>query len=149
MSDWDIYLEFKDAKSSKFWRARSEGAEFTVNYGKIGTDGQTKVKDLGDEGSAKKEMEKVAESKRKKGYVDIEQGDAPPPKEEVVLATVATDQPQAADLKLSSGGRTVELHLERDGDKIKTVLVETYKSAEDAAAAYGRIEAAMKADGYK
>lgn len=152
MADWDIYLEFKDAKSNKFWRARTEGGELTINYGRIGTDGQTKVKDLGDAGSAKAEMDKVAGSKRRKGYEDADGGGGGAKEEkkpEVVIAPVAVDKPQAAKLKLDGGGRKVALELARDGAEIKTVVVETYKSAEDAAAAFGRIEAAMKADGYK
>jgi predicted DNA-binding WGR domain protein len=150
MADWDVYLEYKDAKSNKFWRARTEGGELTINYGRIGTDGQTKVKDLGDAASAKAEMDKVAGSKRRKGYDDADGGAAPEAKkEEVVIAPVALDKPQAAKLKLDAGGRKVALELARDGDKIKTVVVETYKNAEEAAAAFGRIEAAMKSDGYR
>jgi hypothetical protein len=61
---------------------------------------------------------------------------------------VALDEPQATKLTLSAEGRQIEVELERDGDRIQTRVIETYASAEDAATAYGRIEAAMKADGY-
>jgi predicted DNA-binding WGR domain protein len=149
MADWEIHLEYKDAKSNKFWRAKTEGGELVINYGRIGSDGQTKVKDFGDGASAQAEMTKVAASKRKKGYADTEGGSqAPPPAQEVVIAPVALDEPQAAKLSLQSGGRQVAVELQRDGDRITTSVVETYASAEDAATAYGRIEAAMKADGY-
>jgi predicted DNA-binding WGR domain protein len=150
MADWEIHLEYVDGGSKKFWRARVDGGEFVVNYGRIGSDGQTKVKDFGDAASARAEMTKVAASKRKKGYAETE-GAAPaaPTPKPVVIAPVALDQPQAATLTLDAGGRKIQVELKRDGDRLETVVVETYGSAEDAATAYGRIEAAMKADGYR
>src|SRR5215831_18553129 len=70
MSDWTVHLEFEEGTSSKFWRARVEGKTLYVNYGKIGTNGQTQVKDLSDPAAAKTEYEKLVREKRKKGYVD-------------------------------------------------------------------------------
>jgi predicted DNA-binding WGR domain protein len=70
MSDWTVHLEFEEGNSSKFWRARVEGKTLYVNYGKIGTNGQTQVKDLADPAAAKKEYDKLVAEKRKKGYVD-------------------------------------------------------------------------------
>ena len=149
MADWEIHLEYTDGGSSKFWRARVDGSTFVVNYGRIGADGQTKVKDFGDAGSARAEMTKVAASKRKKGYADTEGAAPAPAAKPVVIAPVALDQPQAATLTLDAGGRKIQVELKRDGDRLETVVVETYASPEDAATAYGRIEAAMKSDGYR
>src|SRR5512139_3242289 len=70
MSDWTVHLEFEEGTSSKFWRARVEGKTLYVNYGKIGSAGQTQVKDFGDGASAQKEYDKLVREKRKKGYVD-------------------------------------------------------------------------------
>jgi len=70
MSDWTIHLEFDEGNSSKFWRARVEGKTLYVNYGKIGSNGQTQVKDLGDPGAAQAEYDKLIREKRKKGYHD-------------------------------------------------------------------------------
>ena len=47
MSDWDVHLEFRSGSSNKFWRAKVEGADVTVNYGRIGSDGQSKTKSHG------------------------------------------------------------------------------------------------------
>jgi predicted DNA-binding WGR domain protein len=74
MSDWTVQLEFEEGTSSKFWRARVEGKTLYVNYGKLGTNGQTQVKDFADHASAVKEYEKVVREKRKKGYVDSSGG---------------------------------------------------------------------------
>jgi predicted DNA-binding WGR domain protein len=70
MSDWTVHLEFAEGTSSKFWRARVEGKTLYVNYGKLGSNGQTQVKDLSDPAAAKAEYDKLVRDKRKKGYVD-------------------------------------------------------------------------------
>jgi predicted DNA-binding WGR domain protein len=70
MSDWTVHLEFEEGNSSKFWRARIEGKTLYVNYGKIGSNGQTQVKDLADPAAAKREYDKLVAEKRKKGYTD-------------------------------------------------------------------------------
>ena len=65
MSDWTVHLEFEEGNSSKFWRARVEGKTLYVNYGKIGSNGQTQVKDLADPAAAKKEYDKLVAEKRR------------------------------------------------------------------------------------
>jgi predicted DNA-binding WGR domain protein len=77
MSDWTVHLEFEEGSSSKFWRARVEGKTLYVNYGKIGSNGQTQVKDFADPAAAKKEYDKLVAEKRKKGYVDPGAGGSP------------------------------------------------------------------------
>lgn len=74
MSDWTVHLQFEEGTSSKFWRARVEGKTLYVNYGKIGSNGQTQVKDFANPAGATKEYEKLVNEKRKKGYVDAEGG---------------------------------------------------------------------------
>ena len=70
MSDWTVHLEFEEGNSSKFWRARVEGKTLYVNYGKIGSNGQTQVKDFPTTAAATNEYEKLVREKRKKGYAD-------------------------------------------------------------------------------
>ena len=36
-----------DGKSNQFWRARTDGDTMYVNFGRIGTNGQTQVKEFG------------------------------------------------------------------------------------------------------
>ena len=74
MSNWTVHLEFAEGTSSKFWRARVEGRTLYVNYGKIGTAGQTQVKDFASPELAAKEYDKLVRDKRKKGYVDAGSG---------------------------------------------------------------------------
>jgi predicted DNA-binding WGR domain protein len=70
MSEWTVHLEFEEGNSSKFWRARVEGKTLYVNYGKIGSNGQTQVKDFPTSAAATNEYEKLVREKRKKGYDD-------------------------------------------------------------------------------
>jgi len=45
--------EYKDAKSKKFWEVSVSGKKVNIRYGKIGTDGQTSLKELGTLAEAK------------------------------------------------------------------------------------------------
>ena len=47
---------FQDFKSQKFWSIEVVGTDVTVNYGKLGTDGQTQVKNY----ATTEEAEKAA-----------------------------------------------------------------------------------------
>ena len=64
------YFEFSDAKSSKFWEIDVSGKKITVRYGKIGTDGQSTVKELTTPAEAKAQADKLILEKTKKGYVE-------------------------------------------------------------------------------
>jgi predicted DNA-binding WGR domain protein len=55
----------------KFWAIKRDGASFTVKYGKIGTSGQEKTKDFGDEDEAEAEYDKLVKEKTKKGYEEV------------------------------------------------------------------------------
>jgi DNA ligase-1 len=62
------YFEFVEGNSSKFWEVSVEGANLTTRWGKIGTDGQTKIKPFAAATKAEAEMQKLIEEKTEKGY---------------------------------------------------------------------------------
>lgn len=64
--------EFSEGSSNKFWEITLEGTRYRVRYGKIGANGQTTLKDFGDEEKAKKEYDKIIAEKVKKGYVLVD-----------------------------------------------------------------------------
>jgi DNA ligase-1 len=66
------YFELVDDKSSKFWEAGMSGTEVTVRYGRIGTSGTSKTKDLGSDEAASKHLEKLIDQKTAKGYSEVE-----------------------------------------------------------------------------
>jgi predicted DNA-binding WGR domain protein len=66
--------EFQEGTSSKFWEIALEGTSFTTTYGRLGTDGQTSLKEWESEARAKKEHDKLVAEKVKKGYLLVDGG---------------------------------------------------------------------------
>ncbi len=50
-------FEYQDTKSRKFWEIDRQGSQVTVRWGRIGTGGQTRIKDLGTEAKAIAEVD--------------------------------------------------------------------------------------------
>ncbi|HEX4456168.1 MAG TPA: WGR domain-containing protein [Kofleriaceae bacterium] len=67
--------EFAEGSSNKFWEIKLDGSSFTTTYGKIGTPGQTTLKQWKDAAEAKKEYDKVVHEKTKKGYALVDHDD--------------------------------------------------------------------------
>jgi predicted DNA-binding WGR domain protein len=170
MSDWTVQLEFEEGTSSKFWRARVEGKTLYVNYGKLGTNGQTQVKDFADHASAVKEYEKLVREKRKKGYADASGGGREEEEEGEEAEEEAEERPkrkpaptpaQAAAparpaapggglrMVLEAGSRRVEVTLLLDGKSVRMDATESHASPEAAKQAYERLKRALAGEGYK
>jgi len=60
--------ELVEGSSSKFWEITLDGASFTTTYGRIGTDGQSTLKEWKSEAEAKKQYDALIAEKAKKGY---------------------------------------------------------------------------------
>jgi predicted DNA-binding WGR domain protein len=150
VSEWDVHLVFIEDKSKKFWRARKDKTDLYVNWGRIGTDGQTQLKEFDSVAACEKEYEKLVDSKRAKGYVDqgAEDGDDDAPTE-LPKSKKEAKGGKVIDLSLDGGGRRVDLRLTADGTVIRTVVVEKYKTPAEAQAALSRIQQAMENDGYR
>lgn len=142
---WTVHLVFEDDRSNKFWRGRVEGNTMYINYGRVGSSGQTSVKDFGSPAEAAEELAKQATGKRRKGYADA--GETAPAPAAAAPAAAAPSGPVAMSLR--SGGRHIDVRLSLDGKELRTEVVETFDSAEEAAAAFGRIEQAMATEGYR
>jgi uncharacterized protein (TIGR02996 family) len=87
---------FTDSKSNKFWNIDLEGARFTVNFGKVGTRGQTQVKEFPDEESARKAHDKLVAEKLAKGYVETTRPAATPLQQALEAALVENSDDVAA-----------------------------------------------------
>ena len=168
MSEWTVHLEFEEGTSSKFWRARVEGKTLYVNYGKIGSNGQTQIKQLGDPDAAQTEYDKLVREKRKKGYVDAggggggdeeadqdgdgDEGDdeeeAPRKPAPKAAAPAARAAPTGVRYVLEAGKRRVETYLSIDGKTVRMEAVETYADAEAAKKAHERLEKTLLGEGY-
>jgi HEAT repeat protein/predicted DNA-binding WGR domain protein len=65
--------------SNKFWNIDVQGNTHTINFGKIGTKGQTQRKTFPDEAAAQAAAEKLIKEKLKGGYVETTAGAAAAP----------------------------------------------------------------------
>ncbi|HIE48857.1 MAG TPA: WGR domain-containing protein, partial [Gammaproteobacteria bacterium] len=63
------YYELVNDKSAKFWEVEQQNSTVHLRWGKIGTNGQSKIKELDSQEDAAKEVEKLINQKTKKGYV--------------------------------------------------------------------------------
>ena len=83
---------FQDFKSQKFWSIEVVGTDVTVNYGKLGTDGQTQVKNYATTEEAEKAANKLIAEKTKKGYVETAEETAREMKVEAKKYTLSYDE---------------------------------------------------------
>ena len=58
---------YQDEKSHKFWAVEQQGNELHINWGKVGTNGQSQVKSFADAAAAAKAELKLIAEKTKKG----------------------------------------------------------------------------------
>jgi predicted DNA-binding WGR domain protein len=176
MSEWKVALSFSEGSSNKFWRARADGSTLYVNFGRIGSDGQTQIKEFPSEDAADKELAKLEREKRKKGYEDMDAAGggggedeaeeaeaededeeeeapkaAPAPGRKVGAAGLVpkASAVEHADFALEADGRKIELRLSLDGSAVRTVVVDRYKNAADAQAEFKKLKEQMATDGYK
>ena len=61
---------YQDEKSHKFWAVEQQGNELHISWGKVGTQGQSQVKNFADAAAAEKAELKLIAEKTKKGYVE-------------------------------------------------------------------------------
>lgn len=86
--------EFTEGSSRKFWEIELDGTSFTTTYGRIGTDGQTSMKEWDSEERARKEYDKLIAEKTKKGY-ELVSGDGAAAKAAPLAATPAAPAKKA------------------------------------------------------
>ncbi|AKJ04056.1 putative DNA-binding WGR domain protein [Archangium gephyra] len=67
-------FEFVEGASKKFWEIELQGTEFTVRWGRIGTNGQTQQKSFANTAKAQAEHDKLIAEKQKKGYSEVGDG---------------------------------------------------------------------------
>ena len=150
MSEWQVSLIFQDDKSNKFWRARCVGNNLEVNFGRIGSQGQTQAKRYDSPEDAARERDKQAREKYKKGYVDGDGGPstataAPAPTAPAAVTPAASQ----CTLVLTLGDRRLELRLSVEGNALHTHGIEHYPDASAAEAAFAQVRAALAAEGYR
>ncbi len=79
-------FEYSDEKSHKFWEISHDATSVTTRWGRIGTNGQSKTKDVADPAAL---VAKQIKSKTKKGYVEVGASAAAAPKPAPAKAAAA------------------------------------------------------------
>ena len=130
---------FSEGTSNKFWNIDLQGKQFTVTFGKIGTNGQTQVKAFADDAAAKKEHDKLVAEKVKKGYTETTAAApaAAPPPAPVAKAAPPPPAPPPESAPAVSGKRTFEFS---DASSHKFWNIE--RAGTSLTITYGRIGAA-------
>jgi predicted DNA-binding WGR domain protein len=64
-------FQYTQGTSNKFWHITLDGTKHTVQYGRIGTAGQSLTKEFGSEAEALKSYEGLVKTKLKEGYTEI------------------------------------------------------------------------------
>lgn len=82
-------FEYSEGTSHKFWEIEIADGTVTTRWGRIGSAGQSKTRDLGGSEAAEREARKQIASKTRKGYAEVAGAEpvAPPP---VALADEST-----------------------------------------------------------
>lgn len=127
------YFELQEGSSDKFWEIDRQEARVTVRFGRRGTQGQTKEKNLDSAEAAAKEYEKLIAEKTGKGYQERKAGEnagsakpvsapaappsvlpaaapaAPPPVPAVAVAPALAPPPPPATVMPMDVPRSIEL----------------------------------------
>ncbi len=110
--------EFSEGSSNKFWEISLEGKSFTTTYGRIGTDGQSSLKEYDTEAKAKIEYDKLVAEKVKKGYTLTSGGaGAPAAAAPAKAAAAAPAKAAAAKPAAKSKGKVFEDEGDDDEDE--------------------------------
>ncbi|MCL2467290.1 MAG: DUF4240 domain-containing protein [Micrococcales bacterium] len=83
LQEIEKYLVLQEGVSNKFWQVQTDGAQQTVRYGRVGTDGRESVKDFADAAICRRDTEKLVSQKLRKGYVEVADESAVPEKAEL------------------------------------------------------------------
>ncbi len=72
------HLEYRDAKSAKFWEVAVDGSSYTVRFGKIGSKGQSQTKTFASPGEAAAAAYALVAAKIRKGYAPTDDATSAP-----------------------------------------------------------------------
>jgi uncharacterized protein (TIGR02996 family) len=64
-------FEYRDEKTAKFWNIELAGRSFRCSFGKIGSTGQTRLKEFADDATALREHDRAIAEKLREGYVEV------------------------------------------------------------------------------
>jgi predicted DNA-binding WGR domain protein len=87
-------FHFQDGTSNKFWTIELGAKSFTVQFGRMGTAGQTQTKEFSSEAAAQAAYDKLVAEKIKKGYKEVTRSRAGTPTAASAAAETPTGRPR-------------------------------------------------------
>jgi predicted DNA-binding WGR domain protein len=105
-------FHFSEGGSSKFWAIEVDGPRFTVQFGRLGTKGQTKTTELGSAAAAQQAADKLIAEKTKKGYAEVGAATAPAPAAVPAKFVETKQAPPAASAPPAAAATTRTIALE-------------------------------------
>ena len=128
---------YQDEKSHKFWDIETNGTDLTVQYGKVGTTGQSQTKQFISEEECKKAADKLIAEKTKKGYNKLDDADTTPEQEDAPTISIPVAEKFAPPEELYENILALADYLEQnypnDTLEVKKVEEEHISSMEDCA----------------
>jgi predicted DNA-binding WGR domain protein len=117
-------FHFQDGSSNKFWKIELGANSYTVQFGRIGTAGQTQTKEFSSEAAARAAHDKLVTEKIKKGYKEVtgSRADTPAPASAALETRAKSDETKKPAAKAAQEGRTVPLlsHVSKRMQKLFT-----------------------------
>lgn len=127
---------YSDDKSDKFWSIDIDGDNFTVNFGKVGSQGQVNTKSFSDTAECQAAADKLINEKIKKGYVEESSADQNPGKV-TPQQLIKKYQEKYRDIDDEDASK----YYYGDGNAMDQVLGEMQAGINKAADKYGKIQA--------
>lgn len=113
---------FREGKSQKFWNIDIKKTVFTVDYGRLGTAGQSLTKTFETEEKCQKEANKLISEKIKKGYKELAKGTAMPDRIESKKSSNKKPAPKKKESVDKLGNGTVPCYFLKIDDGKPTPL---------------------------
>src|SRR5947209_2571721 len=108
-------FHFQEGRSDKFWTIDVEGKSFTVEFGRMGTAGQTQTKKFKSAAEAEQACAKLIAEKLKKGYQELGSGKSAPP---------SAVTPASADLLMAHTEAVTAVAFSPDGKTLATASLD-------------------------
>ncbi|PWV46476.1 WGR domain-containing protein [Chitinophaga sp. S165] len=128
---------YQDEKSNKFWDIETNGTDLTVQYGKVGTTGQSQTKHFASEDECKKAADKLIAEKVKKGYNKVDDTSAAPEQEDAPARPIQVTGKFAPPVELYEDlvamAEYLEANYPNDEQEFKKVEGENIEAMEDMA----------------
>jgi predicted DNA-binding WGR domain protein len=101
-------FHYTDERSNKFWAITQKSHTLVVEFGRVGSQGQKQIKELGSRAEAEKTADKLINAKLKKGYVKVSGDATKGPEPSKTKKTKKTKETEAPENNKQPGSKEVK-----------------------------------------